>query len=274
MERFRWTELSSRQYKRYILEGGDLAALPVGSMEVMGPHLPVGIKYFIAKAVAEEICRTHDGLCLPVIPLSPITGSKERGGIGLDAQTALDYIKDVVCEAHENGIRRMLLVGNFDELYYVVAEIFQEYDIPLVHIDPMRLPVSDDADPHQYFNDLAAGCLKLLGESKLLQKTIAANAKHYKKGGYRAPDEETPIAGLLNVIESDWRSGVYPHFYGKDEYKVLPVEKIDADSAASAIKKWVKKRTGSLEALAKYGGVFPRTRYDRGLRMGGVGYDK
>ena len=104
-------ELSSRQFKRYVLEGGDMAALPVGSMEVMGPHLPVGIKFFIAKAVAEEICCTHGGLCLPGVPLSPINGRKEYGGIGMDTQVSINYITDVVCEAHENGIRRMLLVG-------------------------------------------------------------------------------------------------------------------------------------------------------------------
>ena len=274
MSSFRWMELNSRQFKRYILEGGDLAALPVGSMEVMGPHLPVGVKYFIARALAEEICRVHNGLCLPAVPLSPITGKKEYGGVSLDTATALNYIRDAVNEAHENGIRRMLLVGNFDELYYVSAEVLQEEDIPMTHIDPMHLPFAEKGDFSKNFNALAAGSLKILGEEELLQKTLAANEACYKKGGYRAPDDEPPVKGLINVLENPWRSGVFPHFYGKNEYKVLPVEKIDADAAAETIRAWVKNQAGSLEALSKYSQVFPRTRYDRGLRMGGVGYEK
>ena len=272
MERFRWMDLTSRQFKRYILEGGDLAALPVGSMEVMGPHLPVGIKMFIARAIAEEICKIHEGLCLPVVPLSPITGDKEHGGVSLDTNVALSYLRDVVCEAHENAIRRMLLVGSFDEIYYVSAEIFQEYDIPLTHIDPMNLPLFEDMGVHERFNAIAAGSLRLLGEDELLTKMLEASKKCIAKGGYKAPDEAAPIKNLLKVVETDWISGVFPHFYKNDEYKVLPTENICPDSAAEAIRNWILDKEGALDALSKYAGVFPRTRYDRGLRMGGIGF--
>jgi len=273
MDRYKWAEISSRQFKRYILGGGDMAALPVGSMEVMGPHLPVGANYFIAKAVAEELCRAHGGFCLPPVPFSPICGAKERGGVGLDCQTALDYITDAVAEAHENGIRRMLLVGSFDELYYVTAEIFQEYDIPLAHIDPALIPAAGPgAGEHLRFTALTAGSLALLGEEELLNKTLEANAKCLMSGGYRAPDDCAPISGLLNVVPSEWRSGVFPHFYGKDEYKILPADGVDAEAAAAAIRAWASDFAGPLAALAAYAQVFPRARYDRGMRMGGVGY--
>ena len=242
-----------------------MAALPVGSLEVMGPHLPVGIKTFIATAAAEELCRAHGGLCLPAVPVSPIDGYKEQGGIGLDCQTALDYIRDAVCEAHENGIRRMLLVGFFDELYYVAAEVFQECDIPLVHIDPARIPMD--------FNRLAAGSLRLLGEEALLAKTLAAASECLQRGGIRAPDDEPPLAGLLNINGSAWHSGVLPHRYGKDEYKVLPSEGVDADTAAKSIREWAEGQADALAAFATYSQVFPRTRYDRGMRMGGAGYE-
>jgi len=273
MENFRWMEITSRQFKHYILSGGDIAALPVGSMEAMGPHLPVGVKYFIAKAIAEEVCKTHGGLCLPAMPLSPITGSKKRGGIGLDFQTASDYITDAVCEAHENGIRRMLIVGFYDEIYYNVTEIFQEYDIPLIHIDPNNLRVGG-ACRQSRFNALAAGCLVLLNETALLSKTLELNEKFLREGGLRAPDDEYPVANLLKVEGSDYPSGIFPHFYNENEYKTLPTANIDAGAAADAIKKWAAELKIPLEAYAKYSQVFPRARYDRGLRMGGVGYER
>jgi hypothetical protein len=273
LDTFRWTELSSRQFKRYILEGGDLAALPVGSIEVMGPHLPVGAKAFIAQAIAEELCKTHGGLCLPTVPLSPICGFKERGGLSLDCQTALDYVRDAVCEAHENGIRRMLLVGFFDELYYIGAEVFQEYDIPLVHIDPKDMNIWRGQTRHQRFNALAAGSLRLLGEEELLAGMLAAGEKCLRRGGYRAPDDEPPIAGLLNVTPSGWCSGVLPHPYGPGEYKILPTEGIDAAPAAEDIKAWAVDQAEPLAAFAAYSQVFPRARYDRGMRMGGIGYE-
>jgi len=272
METFRWMELSSRQFKRYILSGGDLAALPVGSMEAMGPHLPFGVKYFIAKAVAEGLCEAHGGLCLPAVPLSPVYGGSKRGGVSLDFQTALDYIEDAVCEAHENGIRRMLLVGAFEELYYTAAEIFQAYDIPLIHVNPLDLPVSTGKDSHQRFNDLTAGCLKLLGEDALLAKLTADNAACFNKGGFTAPDDGE-IKRLLYVEGSSYPSGIFPHFYKKDEYKILPVERIDADGAAAAVSAWIGAQAEPLKAFSTYSQVFPRTRYDRGLRTGGAGYE-
>jgi len=273
MDAFRWKELTSRQFKRYILGGGDMAALPVGSLEVMGPHLPAGAHTFIATAVAEALCRAHGGLCLPAVPLSPICGHKDKGGVGLDCQVALDYIRDAVCEALDNGIRRMLLVGSFDELYYVAAEVFQERDIPLAHIDPMRLPLWQGVGRHQRFNNLTAGSLALLGEEDLLRRVLDASAACWERGGYRAPDDEPPITGLLNVIESDWPSGVFPHHYGEGENKILPTGGIDARAAAADIAAWVENQAESLTALAAYSQVFPRARYDRGMRMGGTGYE-
>ena len=270
---FRWMELSSRQFKRYILNGGDLAALPVGSMEATGPHLPFGIKNFIAVAVAEGLCKVHGGLCLPAVPISPVYGSGERGGIGLDFQTALDYIEDAVCEAHENGIRRMLVVGAFEELYYTAAEIFQAHDIPLIHINPLELPVPAGQDAHERFNNLAAGCLKLLGEDDLLNKMIADNETCFNKHIYTAPDD-LEIAELLYVEGSSYPSGIFPHFFKKDEYKVLPVKHIDADASAAAVSAWIDAQAEPLKAFSTYSQVFPRTRYDRGLRTGGAGYER
>ena len=267
-------EISSRQYKRYILSGGDVAALPVGSMEVMGPHLPVGSKHFIAKAVAEALCRHHKGLCLPPVPLSPIYGKKELGGLSMDHQTIIDYVTDAVCEAHDNGIRRMLLVSYYCELYYVVAEIFQEHDIPLVHVDLNHLPIFKGFDKHQSYNAMTAGSLYLLGEKALLEKMLAANENCLQKGGYRAPDDEQPIKGIINVTESEWCSGILPHFYNENEYKVLPTENIDAKKAADEIDKWAKGQDASMAAYASYSQVFNRAAFNRGMRMGDVGYEK
>ena len=249
-----------------------MAALPVGSMEVMGPHLPVGSKMFAAKALAEALCKEHGGLCLPAIPLSPITGAKDQGGVDIDCQVLLDYIYDVTCEVFDNGIRRLLIVGSFDELYYIVAETLQLLDIPAVHIDPLALPLYEESS-HKRYNAVTAGSLKLLGEDELLAKMLAANEKCLKEGGYRAPDDEPPIKGLISVTGSTYPSGVFPHFYGANEYKILPTAGIDADMAADAINKWVTSQADALTALAKYIQLFPRTKHERGLRTGGVGFE-
>ena len=273
MEKFRWMELTSRQFKGYILNGGDMAVLPVGSMEVMGPHLPIGSKSFAVKALSELICKIHGGLSLPVMPLSPINGKKALGGVGLDYQVTLDYINDAVCEIFDNGIRRLIIVGFHEELAYVAAEALQLHDIPAVHINPLQMVTAMEGGRHKQFNNLIAGSLKLLGEDELLVKMLQANDKCLLEG-YTAPDDLQPIAGLINVVESSYCSGVFPHFYGPKEYKILPSANIDADTAACTITAWVKDKTNAFEALSKYCQVFPRTKYERGLRMGGVDYEK
>ena len=37
-------ELTSRQCNAYQVQGGDIMLVPVGSVEVLGPHLPVGAR--------------------------------------------------------------------------------------------------------------------------------------------------------------------------------------------------------------------------------------
>ena len=153
-------------------------------------------------------------------------------------------------------------------------ETAQTYDIPVTHVDISHLPLFEGLTFHQRFNALAAGSLCLLRENDLLDKMLDWNAKCLDKGGYRAPDDEGPVKSLINIVESSWCSGIFPHFYGEDEYKVLPTSGIDAEAAAGIIKAWVNDQAEALEALKTYSQIFPRAKYDRGLRMGGVGYEK
>lgn len=75
MQRRLITELPSRLINHWQVQGGDICVLPVGSVEVLGPHLPLGGRLFVAEAFAKLLAGAADGLYLPAVPLTPTFGT-------------------------------------------------------------------------------------------------------------------------------------------------------------------------------------------------------
>ena len=66
-------ELPSRLVNEYQTQGGDIMIIPVGSIDAIAPHLPVGARSFVAEAFADLLAKKSGGLRLPVLPLSLCT---------------------------------------------------------------------------------------------------------------------------------------------------------------------------------------------------------
>jgi creatinine amidohydrolase/Fe(II)-dependent formamide hydrolase-like protein len=58
-------ELTTPEVEQYLAGGGKTALLPVGSVEMHGPHQPIGTDTLIAKAFALRIAEQADGLVIP-----------------------------------------------------------------------------------------------------------------------------------------------------------------------------------------------------------------
>ncbi|HHV96852.1 MAG TPA: creatininase family protein [Clostridiaceae bacterium] len=259
MNTVQMAEITSRECKKYLEEGGDLVFVPMGSIERLGPHLPLASKCFVVYAISEALAKRNRGYCLPVLPYSTLYDTYSgAGSMSVDAKILYDYTYDISKELMENGFRRIIFVSYFKELYYVIAEFFQEKDLPIAWISPDQIPFPEAKDENTRVTSLVAACLKLCGREDLLERLLAENKKHF--GKFKGPlSERYPLSELRKL-------GRMGYHFKKDEYEILPVETVLVDEAVAAINKWVEEKVPAVEALKEYAYYISRARFDRGLR--------
>src|SRR3972149_6824433 len=94
------------------LKGSSLDVLAQGSVEQLGPHLPLGTDSFAADTLAEEVARKMDAVLipLPLVGVSPYHLSW-AGSLSLQPQTMIAVIQDI-CECLANhGVDKVLFVN-------------------------------------------------------------------------------------------------------------------------------------------------------------------
>jgi len=251
-------EITSRECKNYLIEGGDLIFIPLGSVERLGPHLPLGIKSYIVSAIAALMAEKNKGYCSPVIPYSTLCDTyAASGSVDVSPQMLYDFVYDVCKELVANGFRRIVFVSYFKELYYVVAEFFQNENIPIAWITPDSIPLLKAKDHSTRETSLALASLKLVGKQELLDRVL--NQNQQLLGKYKAPmTEYEPLSSLRRI-------GRIGYKFDKDEFPVLPVEKIYIDEVIEGLNNWVDANEDTISALKDYAYYLSRGRYDRGL---------
>ena len=116
------------------------AAIPIGSFEQHGKHLPVTTDTLIASLIAQSLCDTHGGfLAAPVT----VSCSHEHAGfpgcLSVSAETLISILKDLIGSIEANGITLTVLVNGHGG-NYVIGNIAQELnsDHPRVFTCPTR----------------------------------------------------------------------------------------------------------------------------------------
>src|SRR5438105_853938 len=104
-------ELTSRQCNAYQVQGGDIMLVPVGSVEVLGPHLPMGGRGFVAEAFCRLLAEQVEGLILPVTSYASVSHTYDRPGSVDVPETILNSLmRAVLDDLFATGFRRLLLV--------------------------------------------------------------------------------------------------------------------------------------------------------------------
>lgn len=110
---------------------GLVAILPVGSIEIHGPHMPVGTDsitvYNIAKLAAEK----EESVVLPPFYYTYVPENKHfPGTVSLTAKTLLSLLEEVCDEVSRNGFKKILIVnghgGNTQILKVFLREILNK----------------------------------------------------------------------------------------------------------------------------------------------------
>jgi len=142
-------DLTTPEVEGYLEHGGDLALLPVGSVEMHGPHMPLGTDTIIARAFCLRVAQSADGLVLPDLAYT-WAGATDgfAGTISLDPDLLQRTVRDISARVVRMGFRRIVIAsahGPNPRVLYATARTLFEAGMPVLLVD-MSAPMSPQAD--------------------------------------------------------------------------------------------------------------------------------
>ena len=143
-------ELTTPEVEAYLVEGGTTALLPVGCVEMHGPHQPVGTDSIVVKAFALRIAEAANGIVLPAMHYTwPGSTDGFAGTIAVEPELVYRTVESILLKAWRMGLRRLLLLsihhGNHYPLYMLVRRVYEQHHIPAVYVNPMHA-LDDEAE--------------------------------------------------------------------------------------------------------------------------------
>lgn len=181
--RTRFLSKCTNQEVESYLESNDIIIVPVGVTELHG-GLPMDSESILAEGIALKMAEACDGLVLHNLPYfyagSTIRG---RGTVQVNVEPSIQYLKEVTKSLIRQGFRRIIFTSFHGpaHLYIspVVRDIFEEYHVPVLYIDPLQAlgmeklfagGISEDP-----FTEIILGAYDLLGSLEDVPLTTPEN---------------------------------------------------------------------------------------------------
>jgi len=128
---------------------GLVAILPIGSIEIHGPHMPVGTDSIAVYNIARLAAEKEESVVLPPLYYAYVPENRHSpGAISLTAKTLLSLLEEICDEISRNGFKKILIVnghgGNTQILRVFLREILTKRKDYVLYamIDPL-FPVRD-----------------------------------------------------------------------------------------------------------------------------------
>jgi len=256
------TEMPSRVANAYLKRGGDICIVPVGSVERVGPHLPLGTRCFVVEALAKRLAEACDGLYVPVIPYGAVADTWEQPGtVDVPEETLVVYVRDTLDELVENGFRRIIILTYLDYLRYSLpCEYYEEEDLAVAGVHLGESLHRYGSDPAQTETSLALAAAKVLGKDTLVKEIQQRTRKLLaaKRTFAEVPDYVRELRRFANLA----------YERGPDGFPVLPVKGASVAKGERILKRMVKDFVPAVEALKEYNDYILR-RESRGFQRGG-----
>jgi len=105
---------------------GDMAVVPVGSLEQHGHHLPVHTDIAITQAYANLLGERLDAFVLPCLPISTCREHMgKKGSVWMAPDTFYAMLKDIVMSLYEQGFSRIVVVQGHGGIFVLPPLIRQ-----------------------------------------------------------------------------------------------------------------------------------------------------
>ena len=115
--------LTSPDYAALVKET-DLALVPLGAVEVYGPHLPMGADGIATEALAKRVAAEIPAIIAPLIPIGMSQSlSTHPGTLWVDRTALFAYVSGVARSFILNGSRRILFLNGHAGNVQTVADV-------------------------------------------------------------------------------------------------------------------------------------------------------
>jgi len=147
--------------------------IPTGSIEVYGPHLPLGTDSIVAEALADRIAEKFDSLISPNIELndaSSLIGFP--GTININRENFIGTLENLVTSLVNYGFENFLFIsghgGSVDMTSSLCKKFQRESGVKCAQIDWWRFAAANSDDILQYKGQMAHGHASECGTSVML----------------------------------------------------------------------------------------------------------
>ncbi len=226
LEEMTWREAEARRREC------DIAILPVGSIEVHGPHLLLGCDTYVAQSLALSVAEKTGAVIAPPVAMTYSGATKPfTGSISIPLTTMAEYIRAACVALIETGFERVMIVqwhAPYTAAQMVTRDFFGETSIPVllyapcIRTDAIQKAFGDE-DGAYVEASLLLGALKLLGKEHLLDLS-----------GIK---EDVAWAPRPKCIEGIQKTGAwFGHYYNDDTQHIPPRAGCSAEKGVQAIR--------------------------------------
>jgi len=242
-------ELTTPEVEGYLSRGGQNAFLPVGCVEMHGPHQPIGTDTLIAKAFSLRLAEQTDGLVLPEIHYT-WAGSTDgfAGTVSIESDLVQKTVESIAIKVFRMGLRRLLVLnvhhGNHYPLFLSVRQVYEKHHIPAVYINAYE-PLGDEigkifSGKYEQSKEasLVLASLKILGKESLYSEEEMSRA-------------EQPPA-MFDSYENISKAGTVGYFMQDPRHHACPSKYVSMEKGIEFIEAQVKLMIPVLDHLETY----------------------
>jgi len=107
----KWLELAATDFDEALQKSKGVALIPIGSIEIHGPHLPVGCDTLVVERLVKMVAEQEPVVIAPVMAytMAPVA-RLHPGGITLPPELLVEHLQKVCDELARNGFNKIILV--------------------------------------------------------------------------------------------------------------------------------------------------------------------
>jgi creatinine amidohydrolase len=167
MELMSWTDFDQMR------SSTDLSIIPVGAVEVYGPHLPLGSDSLVAQKVAEMLAERCGAVIAPLVPVGYSRKLSDfPGTLWVKGQVLSEYLRGICIGLIEWGFKRLLFLnthlGNVGPISELAEEIQILHGVRCVQVDWWRFvqgvakDITETSHPFGHAGEVCASVLMYL----------------------------------------------------------------------------------------------------------------
>ncbi len=241
-------ELTTPDVEEYFAQGGKTAFLPVGSVEMHGPHQPLGTDTLIAKACALRLAESADGIVLPEIPYT-WAGATDgfAGTISVEPDLQMNLVCAIAPKVQKMGFKRLIILSvhapNRHSMFLCVRRIFEQHRFPAVFLNPCA-PFGDS------MKEVFAGNYAKSIEASLVLAALHILGKPdvYSEKQMSYEEQAPPLPESLRGV----RPGVVGYYYQDPRQHACPSPYVSLEKGLEYIDKQVAHILPILDNLDRY----------------------